>query len=78
MIAARIPTKIACCLTLAAALTLSSEFVQLLFLGLLMAMLFGLWRRGSGEMATLPVVAAGLNYTVIAPPDRSVRNRSKS
>jgi hypothetical protein len=53
MIAAQIPTKIACCLTLATVLTLSSELVQLVFLGLLLA---GLWLRRSVELARLRVV----------------------
>jgi hypothetical protein len=56
MITARIPTKIAYCLMLAALLTLLSDLVELVFLGLLVAMLGGLWLRGAVELARLRVV----------------------
>jgi hypothetical protein len=56
MITARMLTKIAICLTLASVLTLSSVLFQFVFLGLLLAILLGLWRRQSVELARLRVV----------------------
>lgn len=54
MIAARILTKVAFCLTLALMLTLSGQLVELVFFGLLVAMLGGLSR--TMELARLRVV----------------------
>jgi hypothetical protein len=56
MITARVPTKIAYCLTLATVLTLSSDLVELVFFGLLVAILGGLWLRRAVELARLQVV----------------------
>jgi hypothetical protein len=49
-------TKIAGCLTLAMVLTLSSEVFQSIFVGLLVALLAGLWLRRSVELAGLRLV----------------------
>jgi hypothetical protein len=56
MIWARMPTKTAGCLTLATVLTLSSDLAQLVFVGLLVVMLGGLWLRRTVELARLRVV----------------------
>jgi hypothetical protein len=55
MITARVP-KIAYCLTIATVLTLSSDLVELVFLGLLVVMLGGLWLLRAVELARLQVV----------------------
>jgi hypothetical protein len=56
MITARTLTGIACCLALATALTLSGDLVQLVFLGLPVGLLGGLWLRRTVELARLRVV----------------------
>jgi hypothetical protein len=56
MITARMLTKTGLYLTLATVLTLSNDLVAIVFLGLLVAMLGGLWLHGAVVSARLQVV----------------------